>query len=180
MQNLGRVLGAHGKHAEAEALQRETLTIRRRVLGDDHSLTLASIKDLGGVLNQLGRHDDAAALLEAGEATVRKVWTGDRTRWLGDYLARLGEAKAGFRDFEKAQSTLLEAYDLLASGYGEKHKRTLKAASALVALYTAWHEAEPDKSYDAKAAKWRAKLPATSKPVSQPAKAAPDKRKGEP
>ena len=28
----------------------------------------------------------------------------------------------------------------------------------LVALYTAWHEAEPGQGYDTKAAEWRAKL----------------------
>jgi len=44
---------------------------------------------------------------------------------------------------------------------------------ALIELYDAWHAAEPNKGYDAKAAEWRGKLAVTSKPASQPAKAVP-------
>ena len=37
---------------------------------------------------------------------------------------------------------------------------TIKAVNALADPHHAWHEAEPDTGYDAKAAEWRAKLPA--------------------
>lgn len=38
------------------------------------------------------------------------------------------------------------------------HKDTLACTQAIADLYTAWDEAEPGKSYDAKAAEWKAKL----------------------
>ncbi len=46
-------------------------------------------------------------------------------------------------------------------------RRIREAVERLVNLYAAWHTAEPNQGYDAKAAEWRAELPqeATSQPV---------------
>ena len=43
----------------------------------------------------------------------------------------------------------------------------VKCIERLISLYSAWHAAEPEEGYDAKAAEWRAKLPqeATSQPT---------------
>ncbi|MEE8154465.1 MAG: hypothetical protein V3T53_05840 [Phycisphaerales bacterium] len=42
---------------------------------------------------------------------------------------------------------------------GADHERTIKVINALADPYDTWHEAEPDRGYNAKAAEWRAMLP---------------------
>ena len=147
---------------------REALEGYRRVLGDDHPDTLTSINNMGALLNKLGRYDDAAEVLRAGEPAARRVWTGSMTRWLGNYLAKLGVTLLALNDFSDAEETLVEAHGLLAAGFGEDHARTTKTVNELIKLYESWHAAEPDKGYDAKAAEWRAKLPKTDE--AEPAK----------
>ncbi len=61
--------------------------------------------------------------------------------------------------YEEAETALLEAHELITAGLGPQHERTTEQIQSLVRLYTAWHEAEPDKGYDARAEEWRAKLP---------------------
>ena len=61
--------------------------------------------------------------------------------------------------YEEAETALLEAHELIFAGLGPDHERTIGAIKSLSDLYDAWHEAEPDKGYDAKAAEWLAKLP---------------------
>ena len=55
----------------------------------------------------------------------------------------------------------MEAYGILMGSVGPDNEYTKQAIESFVNLYTAWHEAEPDKGYDAKAEEWRAKLPQT-------------------
>jgi len=98
-------------------------------------------------------------MLQAGEPTARRAWTGSNARWLGNYLAKLGEARLGQGVFPEAEDTLLEAHGLLSAGFGPDHQRTLKCVKRLTALYDAWDAAEPGKGDADKAAQRRAKLP---------------------
>ena len=47
--NLGRLYMHQGKSAEAEELLTDTLSARRRQLGDDHPSTLTSMNNLGSL-----------------------------------------------------------------------------------------------------------------------------------
>jgi len=75
-------------------------------------------------------------------------------------LARLLIAR---KDFAGAEAVLLESHQ----GATERlSKRKITGANddrssitKLIALYEAWHTAEPDKGHDATAAEWKAKLP---------------------
>ena len=159
INNMGDLLQAMGRNEEALPYFREGLAGCRRLFGHEHPDTLTLTNNMGNFLNELGRHDGAADLLLEGEATARKVWTGDRTRWLGNYLAKLGEARTGQGAFAEAETTLLEAHGLIAAGFGDDHPGTTKTIKRIISLYESWHAAEPGKGYDAKAAEWRAKLP---------------------
>jgi tetratricopeptide (TPR) repeat protein len=74
MSNLGNVLRAQGKLAEAEPLLREALEVFRRKLGNEHPGTLKSINYLGLLLRAQGEYDEAEALLrEALEGRRRQL-----------------------------------------------------------------------------------------------------------
>jgi non-specific serine/threonine protein kinase/serine/threonine-protein kinase len=173
INNMGGLLLAQGRLQDAEPFYREALDKRRRVLGLEHPDTLAVTGDLGRVLQQQGKHQEALDLLAPAEPAARKAFTGGNARRLAGFLTTLGRARVGVgydaERFALAEANLLEAHPiyLAAKDRGPTHKDTLECVQALVDLYTAWHAAEPGKVYDAKAAEWKAKLPAAAPAVPQ-------------
>ncbi len=74
LNNLAGALEGQGKAAEAEALHRQALAAKRRVLGDEHPNTLVSINRLGAVLLQQGKAIEAEPLLrQVGGRAVERV-----------------------------------------------------------------------------------------------------------
>ena len=65
MSDLAGVLDDEGRHGEAETLYRETLQLRREVLGERDPRTITSMSDLAGVLDDEGRHGEAETLYRA-------------------------------------------------------------------------------------------------------------------
>jgi hypothetical protein len=64
MSNLATDLGDEGRYAEAEKLDRETLAIRRRVLGPEHPDTAVSTYNLACIVALQGRRDASLSLLQ--------------------------------------------------------------------------------------------------------------------
>ena len=61
--HLANALRAHGQHAEAAALHRETLEVLKRVLGKEHPDTLKTAMNLANALSNQGQHAEAGAML---------------------------------------------------------------------------------------------------------------------
>ncbi len=59
MANLAETYSKEGRDSDAEKLGRETLAIRRRVLGPRHPDTVDSEYGLGGMAARAGRRDEA-------------------------------------------------------------------------------------------------------------------------
>jgi len=72
-----------GKLGEAEALFREDLAGSRRVLGNDHPDTLASVYNMGLLLQGLGQLGEAEALLREAADTCRRVLGPEHPRAQG-------------------------------------------------------------------------------------------------
>ena len=66
-----------GEHEQARDLDEDTLTRRRRVLGDDHPDTLGSANNLAADLSALGEHERARALAEDTLTRRRRVLGDD-------------------------------------------------------------------------------------------------------
>ena len=79
--------------------------------------------------------------------------------YTGGFLQGYGRTLTKLRRHEEAKQALLEAHVTLLASLGAEHQQTIKAVNALIDLYSAWHEFEPGKGYDAKTVEWRAKLP---------------------
>ena len=157
INNMGSLLRSQGKLTEAEPYHGEALEGNRRVLGDDHSGTLISKSNLALLLVDLGNAVEAEEL--AGEAVVAARETLGAEHWFyGNFLGKHGRALAALERFDDAESALLEAHGILQTAVGDEHLQTKRVVGYLADLYDAWHEAEPGRGYDAKAAEWRAKL----------------------
>ncbi|KAK5188427.1 hypothetical protein LTR96_011511 [Exophiala xenobiotica] len=64
MNDLAIVLRQQGKYEEAEQMHRQTLDLKKKVLGEEHPSTLDSINNLAAVLQQRGKHEEAAQIFE--------------------------------------------------------------------------------------------------------------------
>ena len=87
--NIGGVRHAAGRAEEAEGPARRAFEMRVVLHGADHPDTLADGAALAGVLIDLGRYDEAAALLTAGPRLLRGALRPPSLRG-GGVLARPG------------------------------------------------------------------------------------------
>jgi len=128
---------------------------RRRALGDDHPDMLSSIHNTGALLRDLRQRQETE---ELGAEAVRRARTVlPAGRWqTAVYVSGHARTLAALERFAEAE--MLEAHETLVACFGPAHKRTVGVIESLIELYAAWRAAEPDKGYDAKADKWRAKM----------------------
>ena len=70
---------------------------------------------------------------------------------MGNLLCRQGK-------YDEAIPYLVEALEGKRRVLGDEHSSTLWSIATMGDFYEAWHEAEPEKGYDAKAAEYQALL----------------------
>ncbi len=158
---LGKRLGGHD-NAEAEQYLRRALTGSQGVLDDDDPRLIDMLAWNGRALRNLGRLEEAE---EFGAEAVRRArirFSDDvmEGQWSATVFVLYGNTLMDLERFEQAEEVLLEAHAARESFLRESTEyRSTGASHAkhLVALYDAWHAAEPEGGYDAKAAEWRAK-----------------------
>jgi serine/threonine protein kinase/tetratricopeptide (TPR) repeat protein len=158
IHNLGWLLEGMGRPAEAEEQYRTALDGYRRVLGDDHRDTLITIGNLGALLLDDCRPAEAVALLAPAEPALRRQFTGGNKLRLGRALSVLGRCRAGAQEFDRAETDLVEAHEILSTVANATSKDRLTVLGALVDLYGAWESAAPCPLRAEAAAFWRAKL----------------------
>lgn len=157
MNNLGVLLQAQGRLTDAEPLLRESLVLRRSTLGDDHPDTLVSISNVGSLLRALKRPAEA-------EAYCREALVGC-TRNLGDGHVLTGNAELGLgmvlcdlRRYATAEEHLLRAEPVLRTAEGVPAGRYRLCLEAIVRLYDAWNDDDPNGAPADAGARWRARL----------------------
>ncbi|MCK4873609.1 MAG: serine/threonine protein kinase [Phycisphaerales bacterium] len=168
MNSLANLYKNQGRYDQAEPLYLETLEIQKRILGEEHPDRLFSMANLAGLYQEQDRLDEAAALFERAVASARRA-LGERHWVTGAFVGSYGEVLTKLQRYDEAETALLEAHASLTASLGSQHRRTIGQIVLLINLYTAWHEAEPDKGHDAKADQWRAKLPTDEPDEAEPA-----------
>ena len=110
MNVLANNLSSVGQNTEAEALHRQVLEIRIRILGPEHPQTLQSMMNLASVLMKENKDTEAEKVLrQALEKERRVLGAQDPTRALSAYDLASIVAKRGQRS--EAFSLLREALD---------------------------------------------------------------------
>jgi serine/threonine protein kinase/Tfp pilus assembly protein PilF len=158
MNNYAQALLHERKYETAESLFRDSLRILRNA---HHPTVPNAVSNLGAALLKEGRPAEALPLFIEALATTdpRQPWNVGKTHVLyGQALLELGRRADAERELLAAEP-MVAAAPKMALGYHER------CVQSLIKLYEGWDQAEPGK-YGAKAALWRAKLPATTNPAS--------------
>jgi len=158
IHNLGMLLHDEGKDDEAEPQLRTVVERARGALGPVHPITLTATMNLGIVLNDLKRYQEAAELLAGAEPEFRNRSNPQGERDLATLLTDLGVARTALKQFDEAESNLLEAHSLWVKTRGEKHGDTRGCIRMLADHFAARDLAQPGEGYDAQATMWREML----------------------
>lgn len=113
MSNMGLLLQAQGRLAEAETYYRKALKGFRRVLGDEHPTTIYRMSNLGTVLRDQGQLSEAEELFAEGLRRARGALLGDSL--IGSFLMNHARTLAAMERFEQAEAELVEVQELYAA-----------------------------------------------------------------
>ncbi len=106
MHSLAELYVAQDRYDDAENLHNKTLKIQRRVLGEEHPDTLASMNTLAALYQHQGRFEEAESLLVKLVTLRRQHDTLDPSaRW----LAGLGSCLLDQKKYNEAEPILREA-----------------------------------------------------------------------
>jgi hypothetical protein len=160
MFNLADLRHSQGKLDDAQKLYEMALNRRRRLLGDAHADTIYVMHSLAILLHMQGHADQALPMFREVLAGYRRVF-GDEHWQVGVAHMHVGRSLTALGKYDDAEPELVKADRLLAAAQGSQTERRQRLCENFVGLYEAWDKSEPGKGYGAKAAQWRAKLPAT-------------------
>jgi tetratricopeptide (TPR) repeat protein len=130
---LARLLQDCGWLAEAEALLRETVEVRRRTLGAEAQSTLAAICTLAMVLKDHGKLDEAELLLLEALAASRRT-IGDKHPGTLISIDNLGDLFHSQGKLSEAEPLFHEALAARRRLLGDAHRDTLRSISNLGTL----------------------------------------------
>jgi len=155
VQNLSTALARTDRAAEAESILRAMIDdAAARGIASIESLRLEQL--LAQSLEQQARYEDAERVLARLVLTARRrLPSGDAA--LAVHLAAHGASQRRLGRFAAAETTLLEAQQILEAARGAVDPQTRQVHAALAKLYEDWHAAEPGKGHDASAADWRSR-----------------------
>ncbi|KAL5588577.1 hypothetical protein FOBRF1_015105 [Fusarium oxysporum] len=88
LHRVGSFFRFQGRYREAESLQREGLSIRRELLGEEHIETLVTISDLAGSLADLRRFEESDKLQRGLIETLKRLH-GDENEKTLDAMSNL-------------------------------------------------------------------------------------------
>tara|TARA_R110002072_G_scaffold42064_13_gene118257 strand:- start:44984 stop:48424 length:3441 start_codon:yes stop_codon:yes gene_type:complete len=155
-RNMAALLEKLKRWPEAEEFRRLSVEITRRAEPEGGAQLASTLVMLGMNLIEQDQPGKAEPVLrECFEIRKREMPEGHWLIWNTQSL--LGETLASQSKFTEAEGLLVEAAEQIQPPE-QAHDRLDEAIQRVVELYTAWHEAEPEGGYDAKAAEWQAKL----------------------
>ncbi|HSJ10549.1 MAG TPA: serine/threonine-protein kinase [Longimicrobiales bacterium] len=125
-----------GLVAEAEPLARQSLAVRRASLGADHPDVVASLSQLGWILQQRAQLEPAETLLRSAVATGDRVFPAEGHPLLARALNDLGVVREAKGDYTEAAALYTRALAMRRELQGDAHLGTAITTSNLsVVLY---------------------------------------------
>jgi len=145
INNMGRLLQAQGKLAEAEPYYREALEKRRRTLGEEHPSTLTSIGNMGFLLQAQGKLAEAEPYCREALEKRRRTLGEEHPDTLTS-ISSMGFLLQAQGKLAEAEPYCREALEKYRRTRGEEHPNTLNSITNMGGLLQArgkLAEAEP-------------------------------------
>eukprot|EP00729_Bicosta_minor_P020795 gene20795-biopygen13417 len=134
LNNFAGLLDARlRKHAEADAMYREVLTIRLQVLGPEHPQTLTTKENISITLCRQGKHAEALPLARESYRGYTKVYSSKHPRTL-DAASRLGSVLMKLGEYAESEAILRATLVLQREVLGPEHQETNQTAENLQTL----------------------------------------------
>lgn len=143
--NRGRIHHFQGAFSEAEKWYRNSVEIRREVLGPGHEDFAWSLNNLAVVLRAQARYKEAEPLFREVIEVVERVF-GNRHVEFASAQSNLGALYLSMGEYAKAEPLFLNAYALRDSLLGREHKDFAASQNNLAILYMElgrYQDAEP-------------------------------------
>jgi serine/threonine protein kinase len=154
--DLNSVLRIRGnRSAEAEQLLRKEIELAVTLYGPTHSKPLGAMHRLAGLLYDGKRLDEAATILADAVELGTQAEEPPYLLWVLRYS--YAKCLQKMQRFDAAEQQFLESLAIVNKDKARRNDVAL-VMGFLVDLYNAWHEADPSRGADKKAAEWQEKL----------------------
>ena len=128
---LAGILRSRGADAEAEALLRESLAIRERILGAEHPVVVTSMTQLGDYLHSYRHQPAQAESLYARALTILRKQPTPPLRQLASVLGSLTLVAGARGDHVRAEAFAREALEVQRRTFGVEHPYTTEYMALL-------------------------------------------------
>ena len=132
---LGEGLSEKGKYEEAKVFYLAALEGQRRVLGDEHKNTLASLHNMGRLLYSMEDYEGALAYNQQALGAQEKELGKTHPSTLTTIMNMAITYQVGLKDFVKAEEMLRLALNGYERSLGKGHETTKRCARNLAILY---------------------------------------------
>ncbi|MEO1366495.1 MAG: tetratricopeptide repeat protein, partial [Acidobacteriota bacterium] len=133
LNDYGNVLWQQALFGESERAYRRALELKSDVLGDRHSDVGMTQSNLGVLLREQGRREEARALLTQATATLADT-LGAAHPWLAAPLSELGSLQIYDGQWRRAESSFQRAREIYRAAYGDEHPKTVRAMAKTAQL----------------------------------------------
>ena len=131
---LGVELYHQGKYEEAKVFKLAAFEGQRRVLGEEHKNTLASMNNMGILLDKMKDYEGALGYYQQALRVQEKVLGKTHPDTLSTIYNMASSYQAGLKDFKKAEQMYRQALDGYERSLGKEHARTKGCAEILAVL----------------------------------------------
>ncbi len=155
---LARIYERWGKYEKAFPFYQQALDIRKKILGDDHPTTAASLNNMGGLLESMGEYEGARPFFQQALDIYKKV-LGDDHPDTAISLNNMGYLLQAMGDYEGARPFHEQALDIHKKVLGDDHPHTATSLNNMGVLLQAMGDLQGARPFVQQALDiWEAKL----------------------
>jgi tetratricopeptide (TPR) repeat protein len=135
VEELGLNLFDRGRYEEAAERLRESLALRRRILGEEpHTDVAENLNNLALILRSMGRLGEAETLYTQALHMLRLLY-GDAHPEIAQVMANLAEVYSQHRDLQRAEAMYIEVLAMNRELLGKEHPNIAQVMHSIAFVY---------------------------------------------
>jgi len=133
-------------YAKADSLFRRSLKLYKQIIGENNISIISASFDYSKLLIKSGALNKAFDLVDKNLQILESKFKEDSWK-IAEGNSLLGEIYLKKKNFDKAESLLLDSYSVLTEEFGKEDFHTKEIAQKLVTLYSMWNKTDEANSY---------------------------------